>query len=357
MKKNIAISLLLLPLCAAPALSAGGQAVRAFPDFAVSSGPVPLAQQLSTGAVVGRGGNYALALPGGGTLWLLNDIWIGETGPAGDAVWGIVEGAAALAESTAPFSQRAVKYSLDENGWPLPLFGPDGGAYSQVRKYRPRAAAAAGGKYYVFYSILNNYGPDLYDYFRVGQGLAEADRPEGPYSRSTAAPAGFWNDLEPAFGSAVLDGGDGWLYVYGRAMNAPGEYGAALARVKPEGLADPAAYAYYSEGPDGGSWTADVSEASEVFEDAPEEFSVTDNAFLGGFLLVYSDPDTGSALARTAAYPWGPWSEPVTLVACAAGDYCSGAKEQGAFAAAGGRRIYLTIEKKNAPYLYEITFK
>lgn len=328
------------------------------PPFSVSSG-VPLLQgRVSTGAVVGRGGNFSVRAPGG-TLWLLNNVWMGEEKEDGQrAVWGIIDGAAAFSDSTAPYSQAGAAYVADENGWPLPLLSGDLKEYSQARKFWPRSGACDGNRCFVFYSIMNNFGPEPYDFFRVGQGVASAAKPAGPYAKARVSGRySFWNDIEPAFGSALLAGGDGWVYVYGRAVTAPGEYPVKLARARFENLDSRDKYSYYSQETASGAWTADLAEASQVLEGLPEEFSVSYNEALEAYLAVYSDPESGSAMATTAPFPWGPWSPPSPLLTCAREDYCFGAKEQPAFAAGGGRTVYLTVEKKNVPYLYEVNFK
>ncbi|MDO8804115.1 MAG: DUF4185 domain-containing protein, partial [Elusimicrobiota bacterium] len=299
-------------------------------------------------------------LPDGRTLWLLNNLWAGELKPDGQAaVGGIIDGAAALTPSTSPYAQAgALAYVADENGWPLTLLSGDLKEYNQVRKFWPRAGLCAGGSCYVYYSIMNNYGPEPYDYFRVGQGVAVSADPAGPYAKARRAVRySLWNDIEPAFGSAALSDEDGWVYVYGRSMHTPGEYGAELARVKPEDLASREKYSYYSVEAASGSWTEDVSEASLVLEGMPDEFSVSYNAHLKSYLAVYYEAEGGRVLARQARYPWGPWGEPAPLLACVKEEYCYGAKEQPGFAAADGRKIFITLEKKNAPYLYEIVFK
>ncbi|HLA38728.1 MAG TPA: DUF4185 domain-containing protein, partial [Candidatus Glassbacteria bacterium] len=331
-----------------------------FPSFSVSSGTPLLSQAASTGTVVAQGGNYSLPLPDGRTLWLLNNLWAGELKPDGQAaVWGIIDGAAALSPSTSPYAQAgALAYVSDENKWPLPLLSGDLKEYSQVRKFWPRSGVCSAGGCHVFYSIMNNYGPEPYDYFRVGQGVALAENPAGPYVKARLGTRySLWNDIEPAFGSAVLADEDGWVYVYGRSMHSPGEYGAELARVKPEDLASRKKYSYYSLETASGSWTGDVSEASVVLEGMPDEFSVSYNARLKSYLAVYYDAEVGRVLARLARYPWGPWGEPAALLACAKTEYCYGAKEQPGFAAEDGRKIFITLEKKNAPYLYELAFE
>lgn len=338
---------------------AAAQPEQALPAFAASAGTPLLSQAAATGTVVGQGGNYAVPLADGRTLWLLNNIWAGELRSGQAAVWGIVDGGAALVPSTSPYAQAGgLAYVADENRWPLPLLSGDLKEYSQVRKFWPRAGLCGPAGCHVFYSILNNYGPAPYDYFRVGQGVASSAGPDGPYAKARAGVRySLWNDIEPAFGSALHTDEDGWVYVYGRVMNAPGEYAARLARVKPDGLADREKYSYYSASDSTGAWTSDISEAADVLPGMPEEFSVSYNEHLKAYLAVYSDPEGGRAMARLAPNPWGPWGEPAALLPCAKEDYCYGAKEQPGFAAEAGKKIFVTLEKKNSPYLYEITFE
>jgi hypothetical protein len=345
-----------VPLFCAAAENSGG----ALPGFSVSSGTALLPVPLSTGAVVGQGGNFSVVLEDGRTLWLLNNVWAGETRPDGQAaVWGIIDGAAAVAPSSSPAAQAgALAYAVDENGWPLPLLSGDIKEYSQVRKFWPRSGLCDGGRCYVFYSIMNNFGPDAYDYFRVGQGVASSEKPAGPYVKASKdGRYSLWNDIEPAFGSALWRDEDGWLYVYGRAPVSPGEYGAALARVKPGDLTSRDKYRYYTAEGSSAAWTSDLAEASEVLPGIPEEFSVSYNEYLKAYLAVYYDAAGQRVLARLAPAPWGPWGEPAQLLACAREEYCYGAKEQPGFALDGGKKIYVTLEKKNSPYLHEISFK
>ncbi len=310
--------------------------------------------------VVGQAGNYSFALEGGGSLWTLNNIWTGEVKENGEvALWGIVDGGVAVLKSTSPWSAAgAFQYVADENKWPLPLFAADLSEYAPVRKFWPRAGVRTGAGYYVYYSLINNFGPGGGDYFRVGQGVAAAAVPEGPYSmlkhRDREA---FWNDLEPSFGSALWADPDGWIYVYGRYMTEPGKSAAAVARVRPEKVGERESYSYYSLESASGAWTSDIAEASPVMESMPEEFSVAYNDHQKAYLALYSDPEAGDVVVRTAQYPWGPWDAPQKILACGKEDYCFGAKEQPAFASEGGKRVFFTLEKKNMPYLYELVLK
>jgi hypothetical protein len=334
-------------------------AVRDFAAVSVKEiGPL-LVPGRSSSPVVGQAGNYAVGLGGGGSLWFLNNVWTGELKERGEvSLWGIVDGSFAVLAATSPYAAAGnFRYVSDDNKWPLPIFPLDLD-YAGVRKFWPRAGVKTAAGYYVFYSLMNNFGPGGGDYFRIGQGLAFAETSGGPYKplklRDSYA---FWDDLEPSFGSALWPDRDGWLYIYGRYAAEPGKYAAALARVRPEDMAAGDGYQYYSLESATGPWTRDSGEISPVMEDMPEEFSVAYNDHLKAYLAVYFDPKAGEVSARTAPYPWGPWDEPEKILGCGKEEYCFGAKEQRIFSAEGGKTIFFTLEKKNMPYLYEIVLK
>ncbi len=321
-------------------------------------GPL-LSLRRSSYPVVGQAGNYSVALGDGRTLWLLNNIWTGEFKEKGEvALWGMIEGGMAILSATSPYTASgALSYVADENKWPLPVCSADFAEYAPIRKFWPRAGVKTESGYYAYYSIMNNFGPGAYDYFRVGQGLAVAEKPDGPYRLLKKGASYFlWTDIEPSFGSALLLDQDGWLYIYGRYAAEPGKYSAALARVRPEKAGEPDAYSYYSADVSSGSWAGDVGDAATVMENMPEEFSVSYNEHLKAYLALYQDAETGAVQLRTAQYPWGPWSGPKTALPCKKEEYCFGAKEQAAFSSEGGKKIFFTIEKKNMPYFYELVF-
>lgn len=348
---------------AAPAAAAPSSASGDLSVFARTSvrelGPL-LVPRSSSFPVVGQAGNYSVPLENGRSLWIFNNIWTGEAKEHGEvALWGIVDGGAAVLPTTAPWSAAGTfQYVADEHKWPLPLLAADLSEYASVRKFWPRSAIRTAAGCHVYYSLMNNFGPGGGDYFRVGQGVAVAPLPEGPYSQLKYRERyAFWNDIEPSFGSALWADPDGWVYVYGRYMAEPGRSAAAVARVRPQSLAERDSYSYYSLESASGSWTEDLTEAAPVMESMPEEFSVSYNDHLKAYLSIYSDPEAGSVVARTAQYPWGPWDAPQEILACRKDDYCFGAKEQQAFASEGGQSVFFTLEKKNIPYLYELAFQ
>jgi hypothetical protein len=112
-----------------------------------------------------------------------------------------------------------------------------------------------------------------------------------------------------------------------------------------------------------GAWSRDISAAIAVFSGMPSELSVSFNEHLGAYLAVHSLDLTGKIVGRTAPYPWGPWSEPVTLWTVKKPhpfpylQLIYAGKEHPELAGEHGRKIYLTyIEfEEYFPHLVEVT--
>ncbi|WP_188065051.1 DUF4185 domain-containing protein [Dietzia sp. ANT_WB102] len=107
--------------------------------------------------------------------------------------------------------------------------------------------------------------------------------------------------------SAFLQDGE-WLYEY---VTPSGRRGPAmLARVKLADIEDPTAYKWYA-GP-GLDW-ADAPTGYEVIPARVEELSVQYNKHLDKYTAMTPSP-TGVVSMRVSDNPWGPWSEPQTIV-------------------------------------------
>ncbi|PIS46984.1 MAG: hypothetical protein COT17_05775 [Elusimicrobia bacterium CG08_land_8_20_14_0_20_51_18] len=329
------------------------------PSFSVKYGGAMLDSGKSAFTVIGFGGNYSLA-DSGKIYFFANDIWLGEILAGGKkGLEGVVDSSLIVYPSTSPYAMKeGVSYLFDENNWPLPLITADFKEYSGIRKFWVRSPVKIGNGYYVFYSIMNNYGRGLYDYFRVGQGVAYSEKISGPYKKAASGGRNsFWNDIEPAFGEAVLHDLDGWLYVYGKNPGNPYRKGASLARVRPADILKRERYSYYTEDYDKKKWTDDITEASVALEGADEEFSVSYNRHLKKYLAVYFDADSQTVFLKTSPYPWGKWSAPVRIKVCVKDEFCYGAKEQLPLSEAEGKKIFITLGKKHMPYLYEVEFR
>lgn len=318
----------------------------------------PLISTKSAVSVISQGGNYSIPFKNQAkSLWVLNEIWIGEIDKDGlKSVHAISDNCAAISHSTSAYDlKNALEYLRDENGWPLSILSVDADENPSVRRLWPRSGLQTGTTFYMFYSILQQYGQSPYESFRIGQGIAYSIVEEGPYMRVKHENSyALWNDLEPSVGSAMIEDEDGWIYAYGRVVTEPGKYSMTVARVQPGEIVSKNGYRYYSQEMSSAAWSADVTESALLFEDAPEELSVSYNEFMKFYLMVYSNPADGSVFIRTSPYPWGKWSGTVKLISCKKEDYCYGAKEHPEFSMKQGEIIYLTLEKKGIPYIYEV---
>lgn len=108
-------------------------------------------------------------------------------------------------------------------------------------------------------------------------------------------------------------GNEDGAFVY--ALGTPcGRFGATKAARAPAG--DPfdlGAWEYY----DGDGWTAEREQAVEVVPAPVGEGSLVWNEGLGRWLYSYLNEDTAAIELREASFPWGSWSEPVTLATAA----------------------------------------
>lgn len=52
-----------------------------------------------------------------------------------------------------------------------------------------------------------------------------------------------------------------------------------------------------------------------------------------------------------------PGAGPSFLPACSRQDCCYGGREQSGFAVSGGKKLFVALEKKRVPYLYETDFE
>lgn len=119
-------------------------------------------------------------------------------------------------------------------------------------------------------------------------------------------PALVFGPTEPLFVNPARFGSD--VYVYGNRGYGGGNP-LVVARVPLAQVAQRSAYRFWN----GTDWVSDVSSATTLFFGVPGELSVSWNAHLGAYLVVYSDVLAGKVMARLASAPQGPWSDPVVL--------------------------------------------
>lgn len=115
--------------------------------------------------------------------------------------------------------------------------------------------------------------------------------------------------------ATVQDGGEPYVYLWGIPAGRFGEVALARVPARTDAVEDLAAYEYFAGVDDAGSprWSSDLDDARIVLEGTIGELSVMWSDYLDRWIMTYSD--AGNAYIREAAVPWGPWGEPIELVA------------------------------------------
>lgn len=310
--------------------------------------------------LMGQDAAYSIYLGADESLWCFGDTVIADLKDGKEVLRAMPSSTSAIYRSSDIYSIKGnLEYIKDKDGLPaytIPL--GDMLPYWHVRKYWPQHGVKVGAKVYLYYSIIQAFGTGGFDFAHIGQGLAVSDD-GGRKFRQISLPCGYalWNDVEPAFGGAVYASGDGWLYLYGRGLSAPGEYSLYLARVKEDSIEKPGEYFYFAGSKENvPAWTKNLLEAKPVLAQGQSELSVSRNEYLGGLLMLYSR--LGSVELRTARHPWGPWGEAVTAMQCKAapGDTCYAAKEHFQYARDGGQKVFFSLVygKTYIPEIFEL---
>lgn len=336
---------------------------QGLPQFAVRK-VGPLFDASAYPAMLGQEGVYSIKLEKGDSAWVFREAWIGEKPQRGSASYlAAVTSAGAVSLSTqAAVLSSSFTFFTDASGYPSPILPYDRLENQSTRRLWPQHGILIGDNIWLFYSIVQRFGTHSGDLAFIGQGLSWSKKPKGPFKRMKFGGAfSMWGDMQPSFGSWILRGDDGWLYAYGRALAEPGKYALYLARVREKDIAVKSSWRYYSSTGEKPSWTSDIISAAPLFEGVPGDISVSKNAFLDRYLMIYSDSDERRIVMRVAPAPWGPWGAPEEIFSCGAPDrktYCAGAKEHPQLAAQNGRKVYFTVTapRGSAPVLYEIEF-
>jgi hypothetical protein len=123
--------------------------------------------------------------------------------------------------------------------------------------------------------------------------------------------------------------------------------GVCLMKVDSRHVEDADAYRYFAGLDAHGTprWSSAMSDATVIVNSTVGELSVVWNDYLGRWLMSYTDGAGDGADLRAAPQPWGPWSDPVTLVSAAdvPGVYAPYMLPQ--YTADGGRTIYFTVSE------------
>jgi len=209
-------------------------------------------------------------------------------------------------------------------------------------------------------------GPFPVNFRIVGSGMAEGSARDWSFRRVYRNGSSIlWREDEPHFATAVLSGsGDGWLYLYGARQDEAGNQAAYIARTRPESVDCPETYEYLASAKP--TWDASCASAIPVFQDMPNELSVSFNKHLGRFLAVHSLGLSGDIVARASPSPWGPWSAPHVLWSVRTvrqrplpyPPLVYAGKEHPELSREDGKTVYITYVEfeEYFPHLVEVTF-
>jgi hypothetical protein len=151
---------------------------------------------------------------------------------------------------------------------------------------------------------------------------------------------------------------DGYIYIWGTPSNRCG--GVKLARVQPDEITSCSAYRYYGGLREGRpTWVETELDAPLIVPPPAGEMSVMYNAWADVWMMMYfkfrEEPirigSIGDIVLRQAPKPWGPWSEPLTVVT--AEDYPAlyGSYMNPRYVENNGESVYFTMSLWN---LYDV---
>ncbi len=237
-----------------------------------------------------------------------------------------------------------LQYIEDNDGFPKEILPATDWEWRRGLRFWPEHGVYHDGLVYLFYLAVQVTDPTTIWGFRgTGVGVAKLDPRSGECERlewtQGATLRRVWGS-ETRFGVQVLP----WeehLYVFASVPDGYYHQG-RLARVKPSGIAEPQAYEYLSA--PGPEWSSNANSAASLGP-CGGDYSVTYNAHLGCFVMLYLDEYEKRLVLRTAEHPWGPYSEPQSLIGAPHEESTELAYlgfEHPAFAQEGGRRVYVS---------------
>ncbi|HPI88333.1 MAG TPA: DUF4185 domain-containing protein [Spirochaetota bacterium] len=149
--------------------------------------------------------------------------------------------------------------------------------------------------YYVKIVIKNRTSPELFTV--SGTGLAQWKQ---PVNWKIGEAVNFkrlgilFNGNYPVFGDSVISL-NGWLYILGHKKTGPESVSAFIARVKTHEVTKSDCYEYLNAE---GTWSGNIRDAIQLFQDVAGEPSLSFNKKLGSFVIIYCSFD-GSIKALT----------------------------------------------------------
>jgi len=200
-------------------------------------------------------------------------------------------------------------YFQDESGHLREIIQATAEEKAKGIRFWPAHGVYRDGRVYLYYLGIEMVdGYSQWNFRNLGAGLAVMNLETGECQRIRQS--GEWRlwHLEADdfhFGVQVIREGDD-LLVFG-SVRRDFQTQAILGRVAIDQIDEPEAYEYLQEDPD--RWGPNIQTAGSLGE-CGSDYSVSYNAYLSQYLMVYIDSYTKTLIMRTADTITGPYSEP-----------------------------------------------
>jgi Domain of unknown function (DUF4185) len=237
-----------------------------------------------------------------------------------------------------------LEYYLDPMGFPREILVPAARERAQDIRFWPEHGLAVNGSVYLYYLGVQTVDQTtIWGFRNVGSGLARLDPATGETERILVH--GDWRLWRPLgmdmhFGVQVLRDGE-FCYVFGSVRHGLFSQ-AVLARVRPEEMTDVRAYSYLKS-PEP-AWSDSLEDVCDLGPCAGD-YSVSRNAYLDRYVMLYVDPYEKVLTLRTSEQVWGPYSDPQPIVVVPHSESTEMVYlgfEHPRFAADGGRTVFVS---------------
>ncbi len=294
--------------------------------------------------IVGQDGGQSIRA-GDQTLFLFSDTLLLAAAQAGDTREHFRANCAALSSGTElPAALAGLRYYHDDEELPREILPAGEREIFRGVRFWPEHGVFLNGKIYFYYLGVQTTGSGSVWAFRtLGAGLAELDLASGVATQ--ARHRGDWlmwrNAADDLHFGVHVTALDGYVYLFGSTRTGV-QSTAWLGRVPANRIGECEAYEYLlSSAP---TWTEDFSQACSLGP-AAAEFSVTYNAYLGAYAMLYIDEYRKRMMIRTAVQLWGPYSAPIDLIGVPHQDeslFVYLGFEHADFQRENGRKIYMS---------------